>query len=138
MMKTITLPSSILLIAATLLSAPQPSIAQSQESSSRANNATAGADDPMVIKTDVVSFSVAVMDNQGRYFTGLDKSDFTVFEDDIAQEIGFFRLDDGPATIAVVFDLSGSMKGGKIQRARDALSESATAKIIIRRSHSKS
>jgi len=122
MMKSISLPSSILLIAAILLSAPPLSMAQSMAPSLAANSATTGADDPIVIKTEVVSFSVAVMDNQGRYFTGLDKSAFTIFEDDIAQEIGFFRLDDGPATIAVVFDLSGSMNGGKIQRARDALS----------------
>jgi Ca-activated chloride channel homolog len=122
MMKPITLLSSILLIAAILLSAPLLSIAQNLAPSLRANSATAGANDPIVIKTEVVSFSVAVIDNQGRYFTGLDKSAFTVFEDDISQEISFFRLDDGPATIAVVFDLSGSMNGGKIQRARDALS----------------
>ena len=121
-MKLKTLLSSIPPLAATLLFASHLSIAQSPAPSVSANSATAGADDPVVIKTDVVSFSVAVMDNQGRYFTGLEKSAFTVFEDGVAQEIGFFRLDDGPATIAVVFDLSGSMNGGKIERSRDALS----------------
>ena len=121
MMKPKTLLSSIPLLAATLFSASHLSIAQSLAPSVRANSVTAGAD-PIVIKTEVVSLSVAVTDNQGRYFTGLDQSAFTIFEDGIAQEIGFFQLDDGPATIAVVFDRSGSMNRGKIQRARDALS----------------
>jgi len=113
---------SIPLLAATLFATSLPSLAQGLPPSFRAGNAAAGGNDPIVIKTEIVSFPVAVIDNQGRYFAGLDKTAFTVFEDDVAQEISFFRLDDGPATIAVVFDLSGSMNGGKIQRARGALS----------------
>jgi Ca-activated chloride channel family protein len=51
----------------------------------------------------------------------LEKTDFSVFEDGLAQEISFFRADDAPATVGVIFDLSGSMSGVKIERAKDAL-----------------
>ncbi len=73
------------------------------------------------VRTQLVSLTVAVLDKRGRHFTGLDKASFTVFEDGIAQEISFFGIDDGAATVAVVFDLSGSMGGAKIRRAREAL-----------------
>ncbi len=73
------------------------------------------------VRTHLVSLTVAVLDKRGRHFTGLDKNSFTVFENSIAQEISFFGIDDGPATVAVVFDLSGSMGGAKIRRAREAL-----------------
>ncbi len=116
-------PSSITLItllATASLCAPPLSGAQSP-SPAPGRAAAPATNDPIVIKTDVVSLSVAVTDDRGRYFADLDKSAFTVFEDGVAQEISFFRLDDGPASIAVVFDISGSMNGRKIERAREAL-----------------
>ena len=76
-----------------------------------------GEPSSIAVRTQLVSLTVAVLDKRGRHFTGLDKASFTVFEDGIAQEISFFGIDDGPATVAVVFDLSGSMGGAKIRRA---------------------
>lgn len=80
-----------------------------------------GRTDTMVIKTELVTLPVSVTDKEGRHFTGLDRSAFTVFEDGVTQEITFFSTDDGPASIGIVFDLSGSMNGKKSEQAKIAL-----------------
>lgn len=104
-------------LAAVMFSAMGPVFAQSPRSSAQSKEAVVG----IAIPTQLVSLTVTVTDNRGRYFTELDKDNFTVFDSGIAQEISFFSLDDGPATVGIVFDLSGSMNGGKIERAKDAL-----------------
>lgn len=73
------------------------------------------------LATDVVSLSVTVMDKRGRHVTGLEQAAFALFEDRVAQEISHFNQADTPASIAVVFDLSGSMRTEKIKRAQMAL-----------------
>lgn len=78
-------------------------------------------DEPVMITTDLVSVKVSVTDSYGRAVTGLDRSVFRIFDDKVPQTISFFSDDDAPATIAVVFDTSGSMNGGKIARAKEAL-----------------
>jgi Ca-activated chloride channel family protein len=61
------------------------------------------------------------MDPQGHLTEGLTKSAFTVYENDSPQEISFFSDDDAPASVAIVFDTSGSMTEEKILCAREAL-----------------
>lgn len=75
---------------------------------------------PVVIPTELVTFSVNVTDSYNRLVTGLDKTHFEVFENKIKQNIEFFSDDDSPISIGIVFDVSGSMKG-KLDRARNAL-----------------
>lgn len=75
----------------------------------------------MIINTDLVTLTVTVTDTHGRYVTGLDKRHFTVFDEKEPQDIVFFSDDDAPASVGVIFDVSGSMSGDKIQRARQAL-----------------
>ena len=83
----------------------------------------ATADDGRVsISTEIISVTVSITDAQGRFITGLPKEAFQVYEDKVAQEISFFSAHDAPASIGIVFDLSGSMQGEKIRRAREALS----------------
>jgi Ca-activated chloride channel family protein len=53
----------------------------------------------------------------------LSKNAFTVMDDKKPQEITFFSDDDSPVSVGVIFDVSGSMGGDKIKRARDALSK---------------
>ena len=79
-------------------------------------------DDPVVVHADLVTLDVTVTDARGRHVEGLDKSAFTVFDNKAPQEITFFADADEPASVAVVFDTSGSMSGGKIGRAKEALS----------------
>ena len=76
---------------------------------------------PLVINTDLVSVTVSVTDRDGRHVSGLDKGDFTVYDDQLPQEIKFFSDADTPVSLAVIFDTSNSMSGDKIRRARVAL-----------------
>jgi Ca-activated chloride channel homolog len=78
-------------------------------------------DDRVLINTDLISFNVTVMDQYGRFVTGLSQSVFTIFDDKQAQEITFFSDEDAPVSLGIVFDLTGSMSGGKVKRAREAL-----------------
>src|SRR6266478_5486047 len=72
--------------------------------------------------TDLVNLTVTVTDTYGRYVSGLNKNAFAIFDEKQPQEITFFSDDDAPVSVGVIFDVSGSMSGDKIKRARDALS----------------
>ena len=77
---------------------------------------------PVRIKTDLVTLTLTVTDVYGRYVMGLGKNAFTVLDNNQEQEITFFSDTDAPVSLGVLFDVSGSMSGEKIQKARKALS----------------
>ena len=77
---------------------------------------------PVVVNTDLITLTVTVTDTYGRYISGLDQKAFKIFEDKEEQEIEFFSDDDAPVSVGVIFDVSGSMNGEKIRKAREALS----------------
>ena len=78
---------------------------------------------PVITNTDLITFTVTVTDTYGRYVSGLGKGAFQVLDEKKPQEITFFSDDDAPVSVGVLFDVSGSMNGEKIKRARDALSK---------------
>lgn len=78
-------------------------------------------DDPIPIHTDLVTLTLTVTDQFGRYVSGLNKGAFTVIDNNQEQELTFFSDTDAPVSVGVVFDISGSMSGDKIQKARKAL-----------------
>ena len=78
-------------------------------------------DGPILIHTDLITLTVTVTDTYGRYVSGLSKNAFAVFDEKQPQEITYFSDDDSPVSVGVIFDVSGSMSGDKIKRARDAL-----------------
>src|ERR1700674_288071 len=75
----------------------------------------------IIINTDLITFTVTVTDLYGRFVSGLGKNAFTIFDDKKKQEITNFSDDDAPVSVGVVFDLTGSMSGEKVKRAREAL-----------------
>ncbi len=75
----------------------------------------------IIINSDLVTLTVTVTDPYGRYVSGLNKSAFAVFDEKLPQDISFFSDDDAPVSVGVIFDVSGSMGGDKIRRAREAL-----------------
>ena len=79
-------------------------------------------EEQVIVNTDLVTLTVSVADSDGRYVPGLNKGDFTVTDNKIPQEIGFFTDADLPVSVGIVFDVSGSMSGKKIERAKEALS----------------
>jgi Ca-activated chloride channel homolog len=76
---------------------------------------------PVIVNTDLITLTVTVTDTYGRYVSGLGKGAFTVLDEKQPQEITYFSDDDSPVSVGVIFDVSGSMGGDKIKRARDAL-----------------
>src|SRR5262249_60466524 len=80
-------------------------------------------DRSLITNTDLITLTVTVTDTYGRYVSGLSKSAFAVFDNKQQQEITFFSDDDSPVSVGVIFDVSGSMSGDKVKRARDALSK---------------
>lgn len=78
-------------------------------------------DQTLIVNTDLVSLTVTVTDRDDRFIEGLDKSAFAVFDDKQQQEITFFSDEDAPISVGIVFDMSGSMSGEKIVRAREAV-----------------
>jgi VWFA-related protein len=74
-----------------------------------------------VFKKEVeeVMLQATVMDDKNRLVTNLDKSAFTVFENNQQQTITSFRHEDIPVAMGIVIDNSGSMreKRDKVNRA---------------------
>ncbi len=73
------------------------------------------------VQVDLVTLTLTVTDNYGRYVSGLSKDAFTIFDENQEQEITFFSDSDAPVSIGILFDISGSMSGEKIAKARNAL-----------------
>jgi Ca-activated chloride channel family protein len=104
--------------------AGQPTPSRVPSSSSGQEKSSNEMDKGVVItNTDLITFTVTVTDTYGRYVSGLGKNAFTVLDEKKPQEITFFSDDDAPVSVGVIFDVSGSMSGDKIKRARDALSK---------------
>lgn len=78
-------------------------------------------DDRIRVKTDLVSLTLTVTDPYGRYVSGLGKNAFTIFDNNQEQEITYFSDADAPVSLGILFDVSGSMSGDKINKARKAL-----------------
>jgi Ca-activated chloride channel family protein len=76
---------------------------------------------PINIKTDLVTLTLTVTDIYGRYVSGLTKDAFTIFDNNEEQEITFFSDADAPVSLGILFDVSDSMSGEKIGKARKAL-----------------
>jgi Ca-activated chloride channel homolog len=83
------------------------------------------ADDtkPVIVHSDMVTLTVTVTDTYGRFVTGLGQNAFSITDDKTQQEITFFSDEDAPVSLGVVFDVSGSMSGDKIAKAREALAK---------------
>lgn len=77
---------------------------------------------PVRVKTDLVTVTATVTDIYGRYVSGLTKNAFSVLDNGVPQDITFFSDSDAPVSLGIIFDVSGSMSGEKIGKARKALS----------------
>ncbi len=68
---------------------------------------------------DVVSLNVTVTDANGRYVTGLEPTDFSVFEDGVKQDVTFFSRTNMPIALSLLVDTSASMET-KLPTAQEA------------------
>ena len=76
--------------------------------------------DTIKIDTTLVTLAATVLDEKGRHVAGLKKADFSVFEDNVPQEVSFFTDERVPMSIGILFDTSGSMID-KIDEVQDAV-----------------
>jgi Ca-activated chloride channel family protein len=72
------------------------------------------------VNSDLVVLPVSITDRAGRAVVGLEPSDFVIAEDGAARQVVAFSRWDAPASIGIIFDASGSMKGG-IRTAQSAV-----------------
>lgn len=71
-------------------------------------------------QTEVVTVTVSVTDRYDQAVTGLTPAHFEIFEDKVKQKIEYFKEEDAPVSIGIIFDVSSSMEG-KLNFAREAL-----------------
>jgi VWFA-related protein len=71
------------------------------------------------IDLNLVLVPVTVCDPLNRPVTGLEKTAFRVFDDNVEQTVTAFTQEDTPVAVGLVFDTSGSM-GGKLRLSRAA------------------
>jgi VWFA-related protein len=74
----------------------------------------------IAVDVDLVVFNVTVTDRGGRHVPGLKLSDFRVYEEGRLQNIRLLRAEDVPASVGLIIDNSGSMRGKRAEVANDA------------------
>ena len=82
------------------------------------------------VDVNQVVVEATVRDREGRFAPDLTKDNFELFEDNVRQDITYFRHEDVPVTIGLVIDHSGSM--------RNRLTEVTTAAETFVRSSNQS
>jgi Ca-activated chloride channel family protein len=76
----------------------------------------------IVVDTTLVVIPVTVTDPTNRFVLGLDKEDFSIFEDSVEQKITHFSGEDAPLSVGILIDTSGSMDL-KMDTSRRAVTE---------------
>ena len=74
---------------------------------------------PIQIDVNMVIVNVTVTDPYDRIVTGLDQSNFQVYDEKVEQKIAAFSTEDAPISVGLIFDSSGSMSD-KIQKSKEA------------------
>ena len=69
----------------------------------------------------LVALNVTVQDNGSKYVTGLQPTDFAIYEDGVKQDVRFFESSAVPVDLIVLIDASSSM-GDKLDLVHDAAS----------------
>ena len=76
-------------------------------------------DEVIRVETNLVTLPVSVLDRDGRFITGLQKSDFRIFENGVEQKIESFASVEQPFTVVLMIDVSPST-AYKIDEIHDA------------------
>lgn len=74
---------------------------------------------PIQVDVNLVIVNVTVTDPYDRIVTGLDQSNFEVYDEKVGQKIESFSTEDAPISVGLIFDSSGSMSD-KIQKSKEA------------------
>ena len=102
---------------------PAPGTSQSSASATKdSSGVSIKSGHGIHVDVDLALVNVTVIDPYDRAVTGLDPSNFRVFENNVEQEVLTFSIEDTPISVGVIFDNSGSM-ANKISKARQAVIE---------------
>jgi len=77
---------------------------------------------PIQVDVHMVVVGVTVTDHDGRVITGLNKSNFKIYDERVPQQIATFSSADVPASVGLILDSSASM-ADKVERSREAAFE---------------
>ena len=75
-----------------------------------ASSLLAQVDDPIKIDSSIVRLNVGVVDQRGRPITSLNRSNFSVYEDGVKQDVSRFETATAPFSVVMLLDMSGSTK----------------------------
>ena len=75
------------------------------------NTQNPGQDEPLKLRSELVAIHASVIDRQGHPIKTLSSADFSVFEDGVKQRVEHFEPTEGPFTILLLLDISGSTRG---------------------------
>jgi Ca-activated chloride channel homolog len=70
---------------------------------------------------ELINVTATVTDTSGHFVSGLEQTDFLVYEDERPVDITYFSAERVPVSLGIVLDTSGSMAGEKIDTARSAI-----------------
>jgi VWFA-related protein len=70
---------------------------------------------------ELVNVTATVTDRSGRFVSGLQQSDFLVYDDGVRQDVTHFSNERVPVSLGIAIDTSGSMAGERMAAAREAL-----------------
>lgn len=111
----------VLIALAGALAQDKPLIDSTRPQVPESTRANRSSEQQIIVNSDLVTLNVSVIDADGFHVPGLTKRDFAVTDNKIPQDITFFSDADLPLSIGIVFDVSGSMSGKKIEQAKEAL-----------------
>src|ERR1051326_8815961 len=69
-----------------------------------------GRPQSLKVDVDLVQVFATVTDEFNHYVVGLERDNFELYEDKIAQKIETFSSEDIPLSVGIILDVSGSMK----------------------------
>jgi len=67
-------------------------------------------EDVVRVNADLVVLNATVLDKDGKFVSGLKRTDFRVFEDGAEQKLATFNAEETPFAAAILLDTSGSME----------------------------
>ncbi len=76
-------------------------------------------DDVVTVDSSIVVINATIMDASGSHVSGLRQNQFSVFENGVEQEVGFFAAEETPFAAVILLDTSGSMEQ-RVSMARSA------------------
>ena len=68
-----------------------------------------GEDDDIKLQTHLVNLDVTAIDRAGRTIPGLKQDDFSVYEDEVLQQVSHFSTEQNPFNLVLLLDMSGSV-----------------------------